>query len=382
MNTPIVNAGLLARLRTAVASAPAAAPTLYETWVARERWRLADEALPLLLGCDPQSWPQVLGDAAAATDAQTLLDLLGADLARAGEASVTALELRAWATRRGFALPPALATLLDFVARTLPQVRSAGSAPAASSPAVGLVLITGASRGIGAATALAAAARGYYVGVNYARDAAAAQAVCTAIEAAGGRALALAADVADEQAVAAMFARLDVLGAPLVGLVNNAGVVGRIGPFTDYTVERMRRTFDTNILGSFLCAQAAVRRMAYVYGGAGGAIVNLSSAAARIGSPNEFIDYAASKGAIDAFTMGLAKEYATQGIRVNAVRPGLIETEIHAAAGAPDRVARFAPLIPMQRAGSADEVARAILWLLSAEASYTTGSLLDVSGGR
>ena len=266
-----------------------------------------------------------------------------------------------------------------------PQVRRAGPSGSdrlGSVPDPGLMLVTGASRGIGAATALAAAASGYYVGVNYVRDAAAAQAVCAAIEAAGGRALALAADVADEQAVEAMFARIDLVGVPLTGLVNNAGVVGRIGPFSEYSVERMRRTFDSNILGSFLCARAAVRRMAYSHGGAGGAIVNLSSAAARIGSPNEFIDYAASKGAIDSFTLGLAKEYAGQGIRVNAVRPGIIDTEIHAAAGAPDRVAQFAPLVPMQRAGTADEVARAILWLLSPAASYTTGALLDVTGGR
>lgn len=243
----------------------------------------------------------------------------------------------------------------------------------------GIMLITGASRGIGAATARVAAARGYVVGVNYARDRAAAEALCAAIAASGGRALPLAADVADEAAVAAMFDTLDGLGLPFVALVNNAGVVGQVGPFTDYTPERLRRTFEVNVLGSFLCAQAAVPRLRAA---GGGAIVNLSSAAARIGSPNEFIDYAASKGAIDTFTLGLAKELAADGIRVNAVRPGIIDTTIHASAGAPDRVARFAPLIPMARAGSVEEVAELILWLATAAPHYVTGSLVDIAGGR
>lgn len=244
------------------------------------------------------------------------------------------------------------------------------------------MLITGASRGIGAATALAAGRAGWRVGVNYARDAAAAVAVCARIEAAGGEAVPLAADVADEDAVLAMFARIDAGDAPLKALVNNAGVVGLVSPFETYTAARLRRTFEVNVLGSFLCAREAVRRMSTAHGGRGGGIVNLSSAAARIGSANEFIDYAASKGAIDTMTLGLAREVASQGIRVNAVRPGIIDTEIHASAGAPDRVQRFAPLVPLARAGTAEEVARAILWLLSAEASYTTGSFIDVAGGR
>ncbi len=244
------------------------------------------------------------------------------------------------------------------------------------------MLVTGASRGIGAATALMAASRGYTVAVNYVHDAAAADGVCARIIAAGGLAFAVQADVADEQQVLAMFEQLDARGSPLTALVNNAGVVGAIAPFTDYSAARLKRTFEVNIYGAFVVAREAVKRMSTAHGGRGGAIVNLSSAAARIGSPHEFIDYAASKGAIDSMTLGLAKEFATQGIRVNAVRPGLIETEIHASAGAPDRVARFTPMIPMRRAGQAEEVASAILWLLSDEASYITGSLLDISGGR
>ena len=244
------------------------------------------------------------------------------------------------------------------------------------------MLVTGASRGIGAATAELAAARGYTVAVNYVHDAAAAAAVCARIVAAGGEAFALQADVADETQVLAMFAALDARGMPLAAVVNNAGVVGTIEPFSNYTAARIRRTFETNIVGAFLVAREAVKRMSTAHGGAGGAIVNLSSAAARIGSPNEFIDYAASKGAIDSMTLGLAKEFATHGIRVNAVRPGLIDTEIHASAGAPARVQQFTPMIPMRRAGSAEEVARAIMWLLSDEASYVTGSFIDVSGGR
>lgn len=244
------------------------------------------------------------------------------------------------------------------------------------------MLVTGASRGIGAATALLAAARGYTVAVNYVNDIGAAEALCARIAAAGGEAFSLRADVSDEMQVLRMFAELDARGAPLRALVNNAGVVGVIAPFSDYTAARLKRTLEVNVLGAFLVAREAVKRMSTAHGGAGGAIVNLSSAAARIGSPNEFIDYAASKGAIDAMTLGLAKEYATHGIRVNAVRPGLIDTEIHASAGAPDRVERFTPMIPMRRAGQAEEVAQAILWLLSPEASYVTGSFIDVSGGR
>ena len=244
------------------------------------------------------------------------------------------------------------------------------------------MLITGASRGIGAATALLAGARGYTVAVNYVHDKAAALGVCAGIEAAGGQAFAVQADVSNEDAVQAMFAALDARGLPLTALVNNAGVVGLVAPFVDYRAARLKRTFEVNIYGAFLVAREALKRMSTVSGGAGGAIVNLSSAAARLGSPHEFIDYAASKGAIDSMTIGLSKEFATHGVRVNAVRPGLIDTDIHAAAGAPDRVQRLTPMIPMQRAGQADEVAQAILWLLSDEAAYITGTFVDVSGGR
>ena len=179
-----------------------------------------------------------------------------------------------------------------------------------------------------------------------------------------------------------MFAAIDRAGLALTALVNNAGVVGTAGPFTDYTLARLKRTFEVNVLGAFLVAREALKRMSTAHGGGGGAIVNVSSAAARIGSPNEFIDYAAAKGAIDTLTLGLAKEYGGQGVRVNAVRPGIIDTEIHASAGVPDRVARIAAQLPLGRAGQAEEVARAILWLLSDEAGYITGSLLDIAGGR
>jgi len=246
----------------------------------------------------------------------------------------------------------------------------------------GLLLVTGASRGIGAACARLAAQRGYAVGVNYVADTSAAERVCADVRAAGAEAIALKADVANEDEVLAMFAAIDARGLPLAGLVNNAGVVGTVAPFTAYTRARLERTFAVNVLGAFLVAREALKRMVTTGGGQGGAIVNVSSAAARIGSPNEFIDYAASKGAIDALTLGLAKEFGTQGVRVNAVRPGIIDTEIHASAGAPDRVARFAAAVPLARAGSVEEVARTILWLLSDEASYVTGALLDVAGGR
>ena len=246
----------------------------------------------------------------------------------------------------------------------------------------GLLLVTGASRGIGAATALLAAARGYAVAVNYVNDAGAAQGVCAQIIDGGGRAFALQADVAREGEVLTMFAAIDACGIPLTALVNNAGVVGQVSRFTDYTLARLQRSFAVNVLGAFLVAREALKRMATTCGGQGGAIVNVSSAAARLGSPHEFIDYAASKGAIDTFTLGLAKEFGGQGVRVNAVRPGIIATEIHASAGAPDRVARFAPQVPLARAGTAAEVAQTILWLLSDEAAYLTGALVDVAGGR
>jgi len=244
----------------------------------------------------------------------------------------------------------------------------------------GFLLITGASRGIGAATAVRAAAEGFVVGINYRSDHAAAESVLQQILAAGGSAGLCAGDISNTAGVRAVFDAVDASGVPLRALVNNAGVAGTIQPFVEYTEERLRQTFDTNILGATLCAREAIVRM--LGHGSGGAIVNVSSAAARLGSPHEFIDYAASKGALDTLTLGLAKEFGGRGIRVNAVRPGLISTDIHASAGAPDRVERMAPQIPLQRAGDPDEVARAIVWLLSDAASYVTGALLDVAGGR
>ncbi|MEO9103209.1 MAG: SDR family oxidoreductase [Burkholderiaceae bacterium] len=245
-----------------------------------------------------------------------------------------------------------------------------------------VLLVTGASRGIGAATARLAAAEGYAVAVNYASNEKAAQEVVKAIEASGGIAVALQADVGDEAQVMRLFEQVDEQLGPLTALVNNAGVVDVASPVAEMTGARLKRMFDINVLGSIFCAREAVRRMSTQRGGHGGAIVNLSSAAARLGSPGQYVDYAAAKGAIDAFTMGLAKEVAAEGIRVNAVRPGLIDTDIHASGGEPDRVARLVHMVPMQRSGSAEEVAQAVVWLLSDGASYTTMSLLDVSGGR
>ena len=245
-----------------------------------------------------------------------------------------------------------------------------------------VLLVTGGSRGIGAATALLAARKGYAVAVNYARDAQAADRVVHAISEAGGRALAVQADVADEEQVLRMFAQVDAKLGRLDALVNNAGVVDRSERVDEMSFARLKRMFDINVIGSFLCAREAVKRMSTRHGGRGGAIVNVSSAASRLGSPGQYVDYAAAKGAIDVMTVGLAKEVGAEGIRVNAVRPGLIETEIHASGGLPNRVRELAHLVPMQRGGTADEVAQAILWLLSPEASYTTMSLVDVSGGR
>ena len=245
-----------------------------------------------------------------------------------------------------------------------------------------VVLITGGSRGIGAATALAAARAGYAVALSFQTDGQAAQSVVREIEVLGGRAMALQADVAQEDSVLAMFAAVDAAWGRLDALVNNAGVVDVASRVDAMSVARLRRMFDTNVLGSFLCAREAVLRMSTRHGGRGGSIVNVSSAASRLGSPGQYVDYAASKGAIDTFTVGLSKEVAAEGIRVNAVRPGIIDTEIHASGGEPDRAQLLGAQVPMQRPGSADEVAQAIVWLLGPQSSYTTGTLLDVSGGR
>jgi NAD(P)-dependent dehydrogenase (short-subunit alcohol dehydrogenase family) len=245
-----------------------------------------------------------------------------------------------------------------------------------------VLLVTGGSRGIGAATALLAAGQGFAVAVNYTANAAAAGEVVRRIRASGGKSVAVKADVAQEAQVMAMFDRVDAELGRITALVNNAGVVDATARVDEMSFARLRRMFDVNVIGSFLCAREAVRRMSTRHGGSGGAIVNVSSAASRLGSPAQYVDYAASKGAIDVFTVGLAKEVAGEGIRVNAVRPGVIETEIHASGGLPDRVQQLAPQVPMQRGGTAQEVAQAIVWLLSPAASYITMSLLDVSGGR
>lgn len=245
-----------------------------------------------------------------------------------------------------------------------------------------VLLVTGGSRGIGAATCRLAAKAGWAVAVNYAANSLAADEVVRAIRADGGRAMAVQADVADETQVLRMFGQIDAKLGRLTGLVNNAGVVDQRARLDEMDMARWRRMFDINVIGSLLCAREAVRRMSTKHGGTGGAIVNVSSAAARLGSPGEYVDYAASKGAIDTFTVGVAKEVANEGIRVNAVRPGLIDTEIHASGGRPERLRELAPQIPMQRGGTAEEVAQLIVWLLSDAASYTTMSLVDVSGAR
>ncbi|MDP4075055.1 SDR family oxidoreductase [Acidovorax sp. A1169] len=245
-----------------------------------------------------------------------------------------------------------------------------------------VALITGGSRGIGAATAVLAASQGWAVAVNYLANQAAAEAVVQQIRAQGGQAIAVQGDVAHEEQVLAMFAAVDAQLGRLTALVNNAGVVDVTARVDEMGVARLRRMFETNVIGAIVCAREAVRRMSTRHGGSGGSIVNVSSAASRLGSAHQYVDYAASKGAIDSFTIGLAREVAAEGIRVNAVRPGLIETEIHASGGLPDRVQDLAHQVPMQRGGTADEVAQAIVWLMSDASPYTTMSLLDVSGAR
>ena len=244
-----------------------------------------------------------------------------------------------------------------------------------------VLLVTGGGRGIGAATARLGARRGYAVCVNYLRDEAAARGVVDAIAAEGGRAHAVRGDVSREADVVAMFDAAQALG-PLVAVVNNAGILERHMRLDEMEAERFTRVMATNVTGVLLCAREAVRRMSTRHGGRGGAIVNVSSMAARLGSPGEYVDYAASKGAVDSLTIGLAREVAAEGIRVNAVRPGVIYTDIHASGGEPGRVERVKSAVPMQRGGEAGEVARAILWLLSDESSYCTGTFVDVSGGR
>ena len=245
-----------------------------------------------------------------------------------------------------------------------------------------VVLITGGSRGIGAATALLAASRGYAVCVNYRQNKTAADRVVASIEASGGRAIAVPADIANEAEVVRLFAACDAAFGRLDALVNNAGILETQMRVEAMDAARLERVFATNVTGSFMCAREAVKRMSTRHGGTGGSIVNLSSRAAVLGSPDEYVDYAASKAAIDTLTIGLAKEVAAEGIRVNAIRAGVIQTEIHASGGEPGRVDRVKAAVPMKRGGTAEEVANAILWLMSDESSYTTGSFIDVSGGR
>ena len=245
-----------------------------------------------------------------------------------------------------------------------------------------LALVTGASRGIGRATALQLAQEGYTVAVNYHQNEQAADEVVSAIKMAGGKAFVVQADIGDEQQVEAMFAWLDKQSEPLTALVNNAGILFTQSRVEALSAERINRVLKTNVTGYFLCCREAVKRMAVPHGGSGGAIVNVSSAASRLGAPFEYVDYAASKGAVDTLTTGLALEVAAQGIRVNCVRPGLIYTEMHASGGEPGRVDRVKSMLPMQRGGQPEEVAQAIVWLLSDKASYVTGSFIELAGGK
>ena len=245
-----------------------------------------------------------------------------------------------------------------------------------------VAVITGGSRGIGRATAIAAAKRGFKIVVGYASNQKAADEVVSIIERSNGKAVAVKCDVAEESEILALFEAADKLGT-LGALVNNGGIVGKSGVRVDeMSVERIQRVMAINVTGAILCAREAVKRMSTKHGGKGGVIVNLSSAAAKLGGANTYVDYAASKGAIDSFTIGLAQEVAGEGIRVAAIRPGLIDTEIHASGGDPERAHRLSHMVPMKRVGSAEEVANAIVWLMSEDASYVTSAILDVSGGR
>ncbi len=245
-----------------------------------------------------------------------------------------------------------------------------------------VAIVTGASRGIGAAVALAAAHDGYAVCINYHRSEAQARALCEQIESSGGRAIAVQGDVASEADVLRMFEQSSAALGEVTALVNNAGILEHHSRLEDMSTDRFRRVFDTNVIGCLMCAREAIKRMSTRSGGRGGTIVNISSMAARLGAPNEYVDYAASKGAIDSMTVGLARESADCGIRVNAVRPGVIYTDIHASGGEPDRVDRVKSGVPMQRGGTAQEVADAVLWLMSPKSAYCTGTFIDVSGGR
>jgi NAD(P)-dependent dehydrogenase (short-subunit alcohol dehydrogenase family) len=246
----------------------------------------------------------------------------------------------------------------------------------------GVLLVTGGSRGIGAAVARLGGARGYDVAVNYARDAAAAEGVVKDIEAAGGRAVRIQADVSDADAVAKMFDTVEAALGPVSALVNNAGITGQLGKMADVDTAAMAKVVDVNVKGMLYCLREAARRMSTARGGPGGAVVNLSSAAATLGGPNEWVWYGATKGAVDTATVGLARELALEGVRVNAVAPGLVDTDLHVTGGAPDRVERLAPMIPIGRAAAPEEIAEAILYLLSDAASYVTGHVLRAAGGR